>query len=413
MMELRKKFATAIVFQSIGPVALFLCVWLIANELGLEAQGHFSAVKSQIELLTACLLFGLPQSFIFGINQLKIDRSQLVRWIFSYGMIITALAIIFLSGIKITNKEIFENKYEVENYSLYLAATITCTVTYGLLRSIFLTIDDNWKFSAITIMPPVILSIIVAVAVFKNKFEPVKIYALTSFISVITLLIIMRHYIKPVKKVKLPWIPLLENGSSVFVQGILLAAQPYMTLAFLRNHTGNYNDVGYFSLAMYVYQAGVIPLTMVAPILYGRWTRHADNEIESKKKEIVSLLFGLIPVVLIVSIIWINVPWMLDLAFGNKYENAQATIRIMVLTIPMLYIVQIGSTLLMSMGLFKINVIVAASRLTLCLITIYSFELFQHKINSLLVAYSWLLAELVAAIMTIFILKNYLKVRNS
>lgn len=411
-MGLKRKFATTLVFQSIGPVALFLSIWLIANELGLEAQGHFAAVKSQVELLTACLLFGLPQSFIFGINQLKIDRNQLVRWILNYGMVIVALTYIILSEIKIVSEAIFKTQYEVEEYSIYSAITISSMVTYGLLRSVFLTINDNWKFSAITIMPSVMLSIGIVIGVLNNSFDPVRIYALTSLLSVLVMAVILKEKIKPVKKTILPWMTLLKNGSSIFIQGILLATQPYMTLAFLRDTTGNYNDVGFFSLAMYVYQAGVIPLTMVAPILYGRWTSQTAADVDIKKREAISLLFGLMPVVVMISVVWMSAPWLLNLAFGNKYESAQASVRIMILTIPMLYIVQIGSTLLMSMGLFKLNIIVAASKVAICFISIYSFEYFLNKSNALLAAYSWFFAELVAAIMTLFVMKNKFQVKK-
>lgn len=410
-MALRKKFATTIVVQSIGPAALFFSVWLIAQQLGVEAQGQFAAVKSLLELLTACLLFGLPQSFVFGINKLQIERNQLVRWIIGYGAAITLITGVLFWTVRMMQWSAFDLGGSGANSDIYLAFAVAGTVTYGLLRGVYLTISDGWRFSVLTISPALILSCITFVAIVTDHFNAVKIYALTGLLSALAAIFFLRAHTVLANYPSLPWRPLLENGGAVFMQGLLSAAQPYLTLAFLRYHTVNYTDVAYFSLAMYVYQAGVIPLTMVAPILYSRWTSASTSN--KKAEELIQLLWGLIPVIALVAVAWIAAPWMLAIAFGESYERALPTIRIMIATVPLFYLVQVGAPVLMSMGLFRINVVLVASRLVVCVVSLITLLYVYPAERAQMAAWSWLVAESVTALFTCYAIKNAFKLHKN
>lgn len=403
-MALRRKFATAIAVQSIGPAALFFTVWLIARQFGVEAQGQFAAVKSFVELMAACLLFGLPQSFVFGINKLDVNRNQLVRWTIGYGLTIVVVPGGLLWAAGALQWLVFESGGQETGSSYYLALAAAGLVTYGLLRGVYLTVSDGWRFSALTIFPALILSSIVFASIATAHFSAVKIYALTGLLSALVGVFFLRKHTKPAQFHPLPWKSLLENGGAVFLQGIFLTAQPYLTLALLRSHTGNFTDVAHFSLAMYVYQAGVIPLTMVAPILYSRWTSTTTSN--NKFSEATQLLWGLIPISALVAVAWLLAPWMLSAAFDKSYESATDTIRIMIATVPLLYVVHVGTPVLMSMGLFRTNVLIVASRFSICTISLFILFFLYPEVRSKMAAISWLIAEFMTATLTVYILKK-------
>lgn len=405
-MKLKKIFAIAIVVQSVGPLTLFLSIWIIARKLGVEVQGQFAAVKSLVELMVACLLFGLPQSFVFGVNKLEINRGDLVRWILCYSLIV-ALFIRFVIWIaRVFGWALVEIDGGGKNNEFYLIIAVTGMVVFGLLRGVYLTVTDDWRFSLLTISPTIILAFVVFISINLRYFDAVKIYALTGLLSALISIYFLKDYIAHAPNKPMPWGLLLNNGSAVFFQSIFLAIQPYLTLTFLQNNAANFTDVAYFSLAMYVYQAGVIPLTMVAPILYSRWTRTTSSNDQAA--EVIQLLWGIIPVITLVVLAWLIAPWMLTIIFGQDYVDAVPIVRIMIATIPLLYVVQVGAPVMMSMGLFKTNLLIVMSRLAVCAILLTILHYTYSGQRGQMAAWSWLAAEGCAAIFTAKSLRNKL-----
>src|SRR5690606_20652383 len=77
-MRLRSKLVTALLIQPVGVGSLFLTIWFLGNYVSIEAQGYFSALKSQIDLLIVLLAFGFPQTVIYQINHAGASRRALV-----------------------------------------------------------------------------------------------------------------------------------------------------------------------------------------------------------------------------------------------------------------------------------------------------------------------------------------------
>jgi len=401
---LARKFTIAIVVQSFGPASLFFAVWFIARELGSEMQGKFSAVKSLVEFLAVLLTLGLPQSFVYGINQLGVQRGQIVRWTLRYGVIsfgIACFLLLFLRQLSWASLDILHGDFV---NIFFFALAVAGFVTYALLRGIFLTLTDGWLFSLLTVQPALLLSAAVIVFVELSYFDPVLVYSFSGLISAVISILLLRRYRFGVSNALLPWNNLLANGSAVFLQNLFIAAQPFVTLAVIRQFGGSYNDIAFFSLSMYVYQGGVVPLTMVAPILFNRWTN--NHSMIDRAGEIKGLLKGLVPIAFIVGIGWFLVPLIIPNLFGITYKGAVPTIQVMLLAIPFLYVGLIGMPALMSLGMFRTNVAMAFVRLLVSILSLLFLLSYIEVDYALAAAQAWLLAEFVLASLTIVLLKS-------
>lgn len=403
-MDLIKKFCTTISIQSIGSISLFLVIWLIGRTLGPGEQGQFSAMKSFVDLSVTVLLFGLPQSFIYGIHRLGIQRGRLMRWALKYGAVSFALLLFAFMFVWHTAwNSIIPANGPSANVGL-LAAAIAGLVIHGFLRCIFLTLSDGWQFSLITIQPALILCVASSVLIGIHRFNSVMAYAIVGIFSAIASIRMTRKcLLESSSNQLLPWKELLANGGTVFVQSTVMATQPFLTLSLLRHYSGGYQDVAFFSLAMYAYQAAAVPLTMTAPMLFNRWSNtDSTNMIAGDLR---NMSWPLLFIVVVVTIAWFIIPDMVAFIFGQAYLNAIPAIQMMLVGIPFMYIAYVGMPALMSVGEFRVNAAMVIVRLLVCFAAFIFFLL--NDIGGdrpRQAAQSWVLAEVVMAAMVVFML---------
>lgn len=405
-MELTKKFLATITIQSFGSIAIFLAIFLIARVLGPEVQGRFSEVKAFIDLLVAGLLLGLPQSFVFGINKLRIPRGQLSRWSMKYGVaaviLVTAVILAFpfkQSGILPIRNFNFVN-------ALFIALSIAGLLVNALLRGILLTANDGWQFSFITILPTLFLCVTISLLLGANRFDPVLTYAIAGILSALVSIYYTRPLLSECSDNALPWKNLLTNGSTAFVQTTVMAFQPFLTFTLLRRAGAGYEEIAFFSLASYFYQASILPLTMVSPLLFNRWSSAmTKNDVVFDLK---NLAWSLIVIAFGITAAWHIAPILVPMIFGSTYKGAAHAVQLILLGVPFMYIAYVGMTALMAIGKFRINALMAIVRLLSCSLIFSSILLGSSSDNkSEQAAMAWTTAESLMALMVLVALMKY------
>lgn len=370
-------------------------------------QGRFSAMKSFVDLAVTVLLFGLPQSFIYGINRLGVQRGRLMRWTLKYGV---ALFLFVLSLLLIAQSMGFPFVAFANHHpsaAIFIALSITGLVIHALLRGIFLTIDDGWLFSLITIQPALFLCVVSMVLLLVGQFNGPIAYASVGILSAATSIQLARRCLFENKGDPLPWKKLLANGSTVFVQSSIMAMQPFLAFSLLGFYGSGYNGIAFFSLALYVNQAVIVPLTMTAPLLFNRWSiASSGNHVADDLKKI----FRPLPfIVVAIGIFSLVAPTVITFIFGQSYAQAIPAIQIMLLGLPFTYIAFIGMPALMSIGEFRSNSGVVILRLLIFIVLMFFFlDIYTTHGNPVTrAAIAWVISESLMGIMIMFMLAKH------
>ncbi|MBC70089.1 MULTISPECIES: hypothetical protein [Acinetobacter] len=401
-----RKIGLSVVIQMLGTLCSLLLVWLITNKYGVEVQGQFVLIKSWIDLAVVTACFGLPQSFVYGINQLNISLKQLEKFTIKY-MFLVCFGSLITTYIWF---EYIQLQSFLNNLSyLFIALGIAFLTSYNLMRGLFLTLNDGSKFAYVTIAPAMALFLIFLTYSFLHQktINFSLIYLLSSFLAFYFVYLNLRNFNKSsisLSYKNIPWRMLINNGFSVFIQSLASTLLPLGTYWLMTEFGFDKKQVGLFSIALYVYMVFTLPLNMVAPIFFNKWSKAKD--IKSIKNEV--LKFAKIGVILIpvVLICYLLIPKLLPIVFGSQVVEVITPTRILLSAIVALYFNNLLTCFLMSQGHFKkismIYVFKTFSCLTITVLLIIKF----NSLNS--VALSWVATEyLILLILSLIIWRKY------
>jgi O-antigen/teichoic acid export membrane protein len=367
--SLRRRIITAIGIQSIGTVAAFSTLLLIARLEGPAAQGKFAQTKSWVDLLTALGCFGFPQGFVYLINRLGVTRRALLRFSLAYSaaFFLVALPATMLAARRLLGTVFQSSPFEA---ALLIAAATAGIVLHELWRGVYLTYEDGPGFSVMTILQAVGLLTAVAVALLafrSDRFETVYLAA-GVFCALVTwgLIRTKRHVAEsPDATPVIPWGALLNNGSHVFLQNVLIAFQPAATFWVIRTYGGGNREVGWFNLALYVYQAFALPLGMVSPIFFNRWSR--DLSRESLRSILPPVLKTAGGVILLSVAALVPLRHAVVSVFGTQYEPAVPICQTLLLAAAPLCLFRVLMPAIHSLGFPQLNTFTMAVRvLAIC-----------------------------------------------
>jgi O-antigen/teichoic acid export membrane protein len=210
---------------------------------------------------------------------------------------------------------------------------------------------------------------------------------------------------------KISWVavlsllPLAKQGGVIFLQTIMIASQPLLSIATLRYYGATLADIAKFSLAMYVLQLAATPLGMISPILFNRWSR---TEAEASiKMDAAFMVKACVLLVVLILLALVLIPTAVTYLFGPVYAGAVTGIRILILGIPFVYATNIGLPLLMATGRFASSASISTLKIVLCIGLMLSF--FHSSIFDLVTAacLSILITEISIAFLLTYSLKRY------
>ncbi|CDL84461.1 hypothetical protein [Xenorhabdus cabanillasii] len=381
-----KKISSSIAIQSLGTISLLLTTLFITKEYGIQAQGEFAIIKSWVDLLVVIFCFGLPQSFIYGINVLRINSYKLKIFSIYYPFLVFPL--VFLTTYLWLNNS--SRLYYLFS-SIFLSAGICFLIGYSLIRGIFLTINDNKLFSLITATPSILLFISVLILYKINFFSFHISYLSVGLLSFILILILVKK-INIKSKDTIPWKILLKNGNNVLLQSISSGLIPVITYWLMNKYGMNNKDIGGFNLSAYSYQFFSLPFSMIAPIFVNQWSKQKDlNIIRSNIRKLLKVSLCILLVSTLTAIFLL--PIIIEKILGNNLLFIIQSSRILLFSAAPLFINTVLAGLLISRGFFSYNMKSYTLKTIFVIVTL--IFLFEFRLVSLQsVSFSWILGDL-------------------
>jgi O-antigen/teichoic acid export membrane protein len=357
----RRAVAANLLVQSLGPACSFLTLFAIARLAGPTEQGQYAQAKSWVDLLATLGCYGFPQGFIYAINRCGASAKALARWSVVYTAAFAPLALAF-SGAGAWLGAFGSGG--AAGSPLLLGGAAAALVLYGLWRGVYLTHDAGLRFGIFSIVPSVILLATVApgVATGWRRFDWMILGSAGPTVAISAAM--MRPILRQERQERhreQPWRTILFNGTHSFAQAVLLAAQPVVAYRLVRAFGGADRDVGFLNLGLFLVQGLSVPISMVAPLAFARWTSAAD---EGLLHRLSARSWRWIAAGIVAGIaLALPVGRVVPLIFGQQYRDAVPVVQVMVLTLPLLWYARIVAPALHARSRPGINTAAFAARL--------------------------------------------------
>lgn len=404
-MSLRKKLSYNLIIQSVGPILSFLTTFLIARFGGVEIQGKFASIVAWINLVVVIGTFGFPQSFIYLINKFNISRASLFRFSYKYTLIISSffLPILYiLFKLNIYGNSIISNFTEL----ITIIIPISILIFHSLIRGIYLTYNQNILFASISILPASTLFVSIIFGILLNCYN----FSIIYLISAIPVLIFSIYIFKPVLlnnsssyNAKIPYKPLINHGTNAFLQALFLTLQPIVAYWYINNYIGSNTEIGIFNLGLFLIQGFLVPISMVAPLLFEHWTKNTDHVFLNRFTNFKVVVFE----VIIGIALSIMIGYVIPLLFGEDYNNSIIVSQVLFCFTPIIFHSRIILPAIHSLGYPNLNTISGLIRIFAFISLFLIISLFKNSLLGL--ACAWSLSELLSSIFTISCFKYLIK----
>jgi O-antigen/teichoic acid export membrane protein len=207
-----------------------------------------------------------------------------------------------------------------------------------------------------------------------------------------------------------PWRPIMSNGLHSFIQSLLQNGQPMIAYALVRSFGGVNRDVGFLNVGLFLVTGLSVPITMVAPLLFARWTSTKDDSLMDRLYALTfpSVAIGAGLGLVLAGGAHFGVP----VLFGKEYVAAVTSTEVMLLTLPLVCHIRVLAPALHARGRPAVNTVAGVVRVASF---VASAMLLAHVTGKPLVATGagWAIAEILAAIWTLVSLKFLLTQKTS
>ncbi len=390
-----RRFGSAIVLQSLSPALLFALSFGIARLWGPAEQGVFVAGKAWLDLLVAVGCFGFPQSLIIAINRHGADRSRL----YGDAAIYAAVSVLVLWPVSYFARA----GTDVGAVSALLVAVGAAGVVLSnLWRGILLTVDDGMRFHLITSAPAVAIFVLVASVAIADasrfaEFMPAALAGAGMLAALLAFALSGPLRLRSAVGRAADYVALVRDGGDFFLQAVTTAMQSFLCIALIGRIAGP-DEVGRFGMAQISLQALLMPVQMLSPMVFNRWTRAARRSVlDAGRNEQRWLLAGTL---LVVGVLVAAMPTVVPVVLGQGYAAGAAAIQILLFAVvPALY-ARIAMMRLAAAGELRINSISCAVRMFVTVAAAwFGLHLFDMAAPAALAAGAWLIGETVAAVM--------------
>lgn len=397
-MSFRRAVASNMVVQAFGPASAFLTVFLIARLGGPSDQGEYAQLKAFVDLMVALGCFGFPQGFVFVINKLGASAPALARWSRIYALAFLPVAV---GGAFIALRLGYLSIGGTGRLSsvFLLTAAASVLVLHALWRGVYLTHDPRVRFALFTILPAVTQMLAVAIALLAGwrRFDWVILLSTVPTISIA--LAMMRPVFAERDGARVGaqlWRPLLSNGLQSFLQAVLMTLQPMAAYGVVRYLGGDSGDVGMLNAGLFLVQGLTVPITMMAPLLFARWTTVTDAGFIHRLRALTWRGVGLGAVAGVG--LAVAAEFVIPLVFGARYGPAIRPAQAMLLTLPLACHVRVVAPALHARGRPGLNTAALVIRL---LVFGAAAMLLPRAVEMLpAIGIAWMLAELAAGAWT-------------
>lgn len=383
----------------VGTISSLLLVWFIIRLYGVALQGEFVLIKSWIDLSVVIASFGMPQSFIYAINKLGVSWVELKKVTLKY---IPFTIVVNVVSTYIWFEYVQQQSFLTILHYTFIAIGIASLTGFALLRGLYLTKNDSGKFAVITIAPNVLLLLsFLLLFICVDRIDISLMYLLSGALAFILVLIMLQSFDSTsyTSNMAIPWGSLFSNGFNVFAQSIFISLLPLGTYFLMTKLGFSSEEIGIFSVALYTYTLFTLPLNMVSPIFYNRWSVNYIRDVLEELLKVAKFGLVLIPILVI---IYYLLPILLPFFLGEQVSAAVSPARLLLLSTLSLYFNNLLCCFFSSQGKFKLISYIFFIKIVFCFVFLILFSLYLVKsLDS--IALAWLFTEvIVLCILLIF-----------
>ena len=271
-MRFRNQLMWTLVLQGAGAVAVFAAIVLLGSQLGPEAQGLFSRIKSELEFIAALSMFGMPQAVFFFLSSRRMSRAAALKLGARLAVVCVAVSSAYLAV----------NRSADPLYWVLFALASAAVVAHGILRVIVLASFTTRVFNLVTALPQIMVLLLVLVVVVGGSLAPWMVAAifLVAFCGGSAFAwAALRAAAEPAGEAAAGSArprELLAFGAATWAVATLSTA----TAVFWLRHTEaalGLAAVGVFSMGLTLVQLVLTPINYAAPLLFKRWMGSPDS----------------------------------------------------------------------------------------------------------------------------------------
>jgi len=355
-----RRWASSVVVQALGPLCAFATVFVVARLGGAAAQGRFAQTKAWVDLLVVLGCFGFPQSIVYVVNRLAASARRLAWISLAYGLAFAPLAWLVTAWGQ-------SRGWAGSGLEAGMAGTLVpalagvLLVLHGLLRGVYLTQRQGVSFALLSILPAAtLLAVMIATHGQGPYGDRILMAAVLSALVALLLTAAQLRHVAPTAAAT-PWRALFSNGTQVFVQAVLMAVQPLLAYGLVRALGGGDAQVGYLNSGVFITQGLIVPIGLVSPLMFARWTSNHDAGLLKRLQRNTSRWIGwgvLAGAALALASICI-----VPLVFGAGYRVTAFAVALIVLAVPQAAHGRLLAPALHAHGVPGVNTVGAALRL--------------------------------------------------
>lgn len=403
-MSIKKKLGINLVIHSLGSLSSFLSLCIILYIYGVEKQGIYANLMALISFIGVLGVFGFPQGYIYLINKLNISAKRLCLFsvYFSFAIFILLLIILYFNyyfNLNWIDGELVSNS----NFILFSIATVSL-ILHGLLRGIYLTINQGVGFAFYSILPAITILGCVGFGIifeYSNLQELVLISAVLVLFFSVYIVIKINKLNDDFSIYKIPFKELFNHGTHSFLQALFYSAQPLFAFWAIKHYNGGYQDVGYFNIGLFVLQGFLVPVTMLSPYLFEYFTKNSSTNIV---KIIAKNKFYFYDLILAI-FLYFSVVVIDSFFFDSEYVIPIKLIQIILFSLPFNIHYRIFLPYIHAKGFPKYNTLFCFVRLLL--FVLLSFLFIYFKFNVLVsLAICWSFSEIIVFLWIIISIKK-------
>jgi O-antigen/teichoic acid export membrane protein len=321
---------------------------------------------------------------------------------FSFAIFILLLIILYFNyyfNLNWIDGELVSNS----NFILFSIATVSL-ILHGLLRGIYLTINQGVGFAFYSILPAITILGCVGFGIifeYSNLQELVLISAVLVLFFSVYIVIKINKLNDDFSIYKIPIKELFNHGTHSFLQALFYSAQPLFAFWAIKHYNGGYQDVGYFNIGLFFLQGFLVPVTMLSPYLFEYFTKNSSTNIV---KIIAKNKFYFYDLILAI-FLYFSVGVIDSFFFDSEYVIPIKLIQIILFSLPFNIHFRIFLPYIHAKGLPKYNTLFCFVRLLL--FVLLSFLFIYFKFNVLVsLAICWSFSEIIVFLWIIISIKK-------
>lgn len=386
-MRLRQKLIATILFQLIGSVSTILVNVIVARRYGPIGQGYLSYYRSAVDLLANIGLFGFPQAFTFLINAKKLSVGWAVKFSNRYSVMFGALLGI-VAFVAHASGLAEKNGFNLIAVMSLVFASIGM-ILHGMYRAICLSTRSNYLFNIVSIFPAA-ATFIIYLAWNTPDYNLLVLASVgASAVSImLPMLLFKEHLYGEWNLGKDLVVSAAKYGFWSLVPSVTASVTIVGTYMILRRGGVSEAMSGNFSISLLFLTAGIVPLNMVAPILFNDWAGEKWKEGARHSYALLSHL-GLVVSVAGILLAFIFVGPLTKIVFGNKFFESVESTRVLLFGLFPFY----QNRLLAPISLATGDPYAVAIGSLIRMVAVFALLYFSSSLSLVSTAYSWVLGE--------------------